>query len=232
MQGLGRVKSKRVRIEARPLRMDAIKQENLFKRCYMELFTVTRTGVYAQGVFGIYGSQDLAQSAIDRALEIENDDYHRFVIHKFTLNQDTKTLGTSYIQEEISYSCICDGKLVTRVPLRKAEDAYPNAVGPVLSGVVNGESVDSGSEPSYGEGTITLDGKVIGTCKIVSVPFDITPLADTNEDPFKEIMSAPKTVEVQHKFSEEIKEPHVGMVTLPLTVTAPFLNDANGVSNE
>lgn len=54
----------------------------------MELYAVTRQGVYRHEVLGIFNTKDLA---INRAKEVcagEEDDYHNFHVYQFTLNQD------------------------------------------------------------------------------------------------------------------------------------------------
>ncbi len=52
------------------------------------MYIVTRHGIYMQGVIGVYASQDLAESAVVRAKQLEPDTYHTFEIHEINPNRD------------------------------------------------------------------------------------------------------------------------------------------------
>ena len=52
----------------------------------MKLYIVVMMGVYMQGIYGVYGSRLLAESAMEEAKQKETDDYHEFEIRETELN--------------------------------------------------------------------------------------------------------------------------------------------------
>ncbi len=54
----------------------------------MELFIVVRTGIYMQGIVGVYTSDDAARLAAERARVAEPDDYHDFEVHPIKADDD------------------------------------------------------------------------------------------------------------------------------------------------
>ena len=53
----------------------------------MKLYVVQRSGVYDQGIAGIYDSAEMAKLAMKRAKLRERDNYHSFDIEEYTLNE-------------------------------------------------------------------------------------------------------------------------------------------------
>lgn len=54
----------------------------------MNVYAVVRTGVYDQGIFGIYEDFMTASSACKRAIALEPDSYHCFDIREYVLGDD------------------------------------------------------------------------------------------------------------------------------------------------
>lgn len=50
-------------------------------------YIVVRTGVYDQGIIGVFDTAELASGALKEAKNEENDDYHKFQIRPFCLNK-------------------------------------------------------------------------------------------------------------------------------------------------
>ncbi len=53
----------------------------------MKLFIVQRSGVYDQGISGIFSTLELAIAAMEKAKSREIDDYHHFSIGEYTLDK-------------------------------------------------------------------------------------------------------------------------------------------------
>ena len=53
----------------------------------MDLFVVQRSGVYDQGIAGIYSSEEKANVALNRAKDLEPDNYHGFDIIPYILDE-------------------------------------------------------------------------------------------------------------------------------------------------
>lgn len=54
----------------------------------MKLYIVVRSGVYLQGIYGIYDSIEKAKTAKVNAKSKENDNYHDFEIYETILDKD------------------------------------------------------------------------------------------------------------------------------------------------
>ncbi len=54
----------------------------------ISFWLVIRYGVYMQGIYGLYDSLELANIAMHKAKEAEEDDYHNFCIKECYINQD------------------------------------------------------------------------------------------------------------------------------------------------
>jgi hypothetical protein len=51
------------------------------------VYVVVRTGVYDRGIIGGFSSSKLAKDAITEAKKQEDDDYHKFEIRTYKLNE-------------------------------------------------------------------------------------------------------------------------------------------------
>lgn len=56
--------------------------------CVLRIYLVVRTGVYTQGIFGVYSSRDLAVEGAKKAKSLELDDYHNFQLLTHALNEE------------------------------------------------------------------------------------------------------------------------------------------------
>lgn len=53
----------------------------------MYVYTVERSGVYQQGLVGIFTTKELAEEYAVKAKAAEKDDYHTFTIDRWELNK-------------------------------------------------------------------------------------------------------------------------------------------------
>lgn len=52
----------------------------------MNLYVVTKEGMYRHEICGIYDSEDLAINRAEEVCKAEHDDYHEFYVLQFDLN--------------------------------------------------------------------------------------------------------------------------------------------------
>lgn len=53
----------------------------------MNVYVVGRMGVYMQGIFGIYSTEEEARIRVSECLNLEPDEYHDFYIVKTTVDK-------------------------------------------------------------------------------------------------------------------------------------------------
>lgn len=52
----------------------------------LEAYIVTREGVYRHEIIGVFTSHNLANAGAMRAIQVDEDSYHRYIVRKYEID--------------------------------------------------------------------------------------------------------------------------------------------------